>query len=48
MEGEEFSKLFMKGHLKDMSDNEKLDKLIQYQILDQNTSLYAEIELSII
>ena len=46
MEGEEFSKLFMKEHLKDLSDNEKLDKSIKYQILDENTSLYAEIELS--
>ena len=45
-EGEEFSKLFMKEYLKDFSKNEKLDKLIKYQILDENTSLYAEIELS--
>ena len=46
MEGEELSKLFMKEYLKDFSEDEKLDKLIKYQILDTNTSLYAEIELS--
>ena len=46
IEGEEFSKLCMKDFLKNLSGNEKMDKLIKYQILDENTSLFAEIELS--
>ena len=45
-EGEELSKLFMREHLKDFEENEKFDKLIKYQILDTDISLYAEIELS--
>ena len=36
----------MKEYLKDFPEKEKLDKLIKYQILDENISLYAEIELS--
>ena len=45
-EGEELIKISMKDNLKDLSGNEKMDKLIKYQILDESTSLFAEIELS--
>ena len=45
-EGEEFSKLCMKEYLSNLPEKEKMDKLIKYQILDEITSLFAEIELS--
>ena len=44
--GEEFFKLCMKDNLKNLSEKEKINELIKYQILDRNTSLFAEIELS--
>ena len=45
-EGEEFSKLLIKNDLKNNSEKEKLDKAIKYQLLNENTALFAEIELS--
>ena len=45
-EGEELSKLLIKNDFKNNSLKEKLDKAIKYQILDENTALFAEIELS--
>ena len=44
--GEELSKLLIKNDLKNYSIKENLDKAIKYQILDENTALFAEIELS--
>ena len=45
-EGEEFSKLLIKNDLKNNSEKEKLDKAIKYQLLNENTALFAKIELS--
>ena len=45
-EGEELSKLLIKNDLKNNSEKEKLDKALKYQILDKNTALFSEIELS--
>lgn len=36
----------MKEYLSNLPEKEKMDKLIKYQILDEITSLFAEIELS--
>ena len=43
-EGEELSKLLINNDLKNKEKN--LDKAIKYQILNENTALFAEIELS--
>ena len=45
-EGEEFSKLLIKNDLKYYSEELKNDKALKYQILAENTTLFAEIELS--
>lgn len=46
LEGEEFSKLLIKNYLKYYSEELKNDKVLKYQILAENTTLFAEIELS--
>ena len=45
-EGEEFSKLLIKNDLIYYSEELKNDKALKYQILAENTTLFAEIELS--
>lgn len=45
-EGEEFSKLLIKNDLKNYSKEIKINKALKYQILDESTTLFAEIELS--
>lgn len=45
-EGEEFSKLLIKNDLKNYSEEIKKNKALKYQILDESTTLFAEIELS--
>ena len=45
-EGEEFSKLLIKNDLKNYSKEIKKNKALKYQILDESTTLFAEIELS--
>ena len=45
-EGEEFSKLLIKNDLKYYSEELNNDKALKYQILAENTTLFAEIELS--
>ena len=46
-DGNELSKLIINNYLtKDISDKEKEELSLKYQILAENTSLFAEVELS--
>ena len=49
IEGEEFSKIIINNYLlnnSNLSEEEKIQLALKYQILKKNTSLFAEIELS--
>ena len=45
-QGEEISKLLIKNDLSNNSEEVKKDRALKYQLLSENTALFAEIELS--